>query len=395
MDGEVSAVATAGIEWFWYIAIFLLLGLFWLRRSRRRGVPRARSPRSSAVLAGASGARRSNVGRQGSLPSQPTQVEEPAVANADAELPDALDQFQLLRAADLSASAAARVSQLAKLLALPHPVLAAMAHGLDDDALVDAVLSDPRLSAEVLRTVNSAAFALQSPIESVPRAVTYLGLNYVKGLVSELALAPSISLRTPAQVAAARRVWNSSVVASAAAQVLATQLVLNAPSVAATQSVLGSLGDLCMISANAALAEAYVSGSTLVERVTAQQRAVGANAAIVGAALASHWQLPEGLRQSLQDSLLPLVTPPSLHPQTDVALQRAVLCYFAARLGDAVAFGGLRDVGQLEIDSPDAIDCFHIPSYLTVTHTVKLPQLLQDPAIRRKLNQLVSTLPTL
>jgi len=388
-------VATAGIEWFWYIAIPVVVGLWWLRRSRLRSIPRSRPTQAAAAGVKPPLAPASVGGMQAAVPQAPHDGEAPFAEKAVEEPPAVLSQFQLLMAPDLSAPAAERVSQLAKLLALPHPILTEMANGLDDDALVDVVLSDPRLSAEVLRTVNSAAFALQSPIESVPRAVTYLGLNYVKGLVSELALAPSISLRTPAQVAAARRVWNSSIVASAAAQVLATQLALKAPSVAATQSVLGSLGDLCMISANAALAAAYASGSTLLERVNAQQLAVGANAAIVGAALASHWQLPDSVRQSLQDSLLLLVTPPSLHPQTDhLALQRSVLCYFAARLGDAVAFGGLRDVGLLENEFPDASDCFYIASYLPLTQMAKLPQLIQDPAVRRKLNRIITALPT-
>jgi HD-like signal output (HDOD) protein len=394
-------VSTVGSGWFWAVAVFLVVGFWWLRRARNRAVPTARPLQRTAPAASRARTPDSQAGAPAADDSAAAAATAVAASQAAAatpaapEPPASLQQFQLLSAADLTPAAAAKVAELSQTLALPHPILAKMAQGLDDDALVDVVVSDPRLSAEVLRTVNSAAFALQSPIESVPRAVAYLGLNYVKGLVSELAVAPAVSLPTPQQHAAARRIWNSSIIASAATQIFATQLSVKAPSVAATQAVLASLGDLCMISADAALAGAYAGGTTLVERVTLQQAASGVNSALVGAALAAQWQLPESVRHSLEQSLVLLVTPPAEHPESGVTLQRAVLCYFAARLGDAVAFGGLRDIALLDADTDaaDAPDRFYLPAYFAATQLTRLPLLLQDATIRRKLNQMIAALP--
>lgn len=53
----------------------------------------------------------------------------------------------------------------------------------DPRALTDIVVSDPALSARVLRTVNSPVYALRQPMASVFRAVLYLGHNEVRNLV--------------------------------------------------------------------------------------------------------------------------------------------------------------------------------------------------------------------
>ncbi len=54
--------------------------------------------------------------------------------------------------------------------------------------IADIISSDPPLSAEVLKTVNSPFYGLPSKITTVPRAVSMLGINAVKNLALSFSL---------------------------------------------------------------------------------------------------------------------------------------------------------------------------------------------------------------
>lgn len=54
--------------------------------------------------------------------------------------------------------------------------------------IADIISSDPPLSAEVLKTINSALFGLSSKITTVPRAVSMLGIDVVKNLALSFSL---------------------------------------------------------------------------------------------------------------------------------------------------------------------------------------------------------------
>ena len=55
------------------------------------------------------------------------------------------------------------------------------------EKLADVLATDPGLTANLLRTVNSAAFGLRSPIESVHHAVSMLGRGRVESMLVSFA----------------------------------------------------------------------------------------------------------------------------------------------------------------------------------------------------------------
>ncbi|APS43811.1 hypothetical protein AVI51_11400 [Piscirickettsia salmonis] len=70
----------------------------------------------------------------------------------------------------------------------PHIVTAIKEAGDDLDKISRLINQDPSIAANVLKTVNSAAFGVKTKIGSIERAVMMLGINRVKTLVNTQAL---------------------------------------------------------------------------------------------------------------------------------------------------------------------------------------------------------------
>jgi len=278
------------------------------------------------------------------------------------------------------------VAQLRK----PPTVLERISRGLDDpQELAETVMTNPALSADVLRIVNSAAFHLNAPISSVHHAVNYLGTNLVKGLVLQAAVGQMLALESPAQHTAYMRLWRASYVASAVAQALAKELDLPEPSETATKALLANIGDLALISARPGLASLYGAHATLFDRVSGQQEELVGNAAIVGAILARSWNLPAAIEAHLRYAYVPMAWPPERHGETELDMREHVVVYLANRVGDAVTFGRSRKLEDFSIDRPDALEYHFLPAYLRAAELTDLPEQLTAPPTAKKLQQLI------
>ncbi len=321
---------------------------------------------------------------------------EPDSAPAEAPLraiPDDLEHLRLRRRGELDEAEQAAVLEVCAAMPEPHPVQTQMAGGLDTpEELTSAVVTDAGLTASILRTVNSAAFALATPITSVQHAVTYLGVGVVKGLVAQAVVSDSAVDATPEQQAAMARIWQSACCASALAQSLGQELGLSRPSILATKSLFFNLGDVAIVLGVEGATEWYAEGVSIVERITAQQQACGANTAIVGAALAQEWNLPVDLVAAIETGFLPLVTPPGDHPMQGDNLQSNVIVYFAGRVGEIITYRGLRDVGELQLESDEDPGLFHLPGHLQSAGLGRAINLLGDPSFRRKANRLIGAI---
>lgn len=285
------------------------------------------------------------------------------------------------------------VRAVVKELQQPPPLVERLTRGLDDpEALRDAILSSPTLSADVLRVVNSAAFSLPSPISSIDHAVTYLGTTMVKGLVVQSAVAQVLRFESDVQKAAYMRVWRSSYIASATAQAFAEHLGLDDPTLFATRGLLVNIGDLALISAQPKLASIYAPRTTLLRRVEDQQNAFMANSAVLSAILAREWKLPDELYSALRHSLTPLTWAPDGNERSRDEQREDVLLYFACRIGDAVAYTGLKDPADFDVMDPDAVDLFHLPDYLRRLELGSLPGVLRDTRASRRIRQTLSAL---
>lgn len=371
LGGGLLALLAVAIVWLW------------LRKPKKKAVTStAHRPVSKPASRSAGSAE---------LPTQTPAISVPAAPVP--EKPALLAALQLEHRNDVDASVLARVETVCESMADPHPVQSKLAGGLDTpEELIEVVASDAGLTASILRTVNSAAFALTSPITSVQHAITYLGISVVKGLVAQAAVAERVAQGTAEQEEALTRIWRSACAASAVAQALGHELGVSRPSVLATKSLFFNLGDVAIVNADPAAAAWYRDGVSIVERIQSQQEAGYGNTAIVGAELSRRWNLPEDIASAIEHGLMPLVTPPSEHPMSGDDLRQNVLVYLAGRVGDRVVYRGLRDVADLELQGTQEPGLFYLAAYLEKAGMERALGLLQEPTFRRKINRLLQTL---
>jgi len=326
-------------------------------------------------------------------------VEEAVAPGEDEELeaaiarekPAALADLFLVMEEHLTEIELEDLSQIVASIPRPPPLLDRLTRGLDDpEELREAVLSSPSLSADVLRVVNSAAFALRSPITSIEHAVTYLGTTMVKGLVLQGAVSQVMTFESDVQQAAYMRLWRSSYVASAAAQAIAEALGLKHPTVMATRALLANVGDLALIFARPDLCTIYAPQTKLLDRVESQQDAIMANSAVLSSRLAREWKLPDELYTALRYSLTPLTWAPDDSERSAPEQVEDVLLYLACRLGDAVAYGDLENIVDFDLFNEANPDYFYIPDYLRQLDLGEILVILRDPRGMRRVAQTIA-----
>ncbi|EED31610.1 putative signal transduction protein [gamma proteobacterium NOR5-3] len=311
---------------------------------------------------------------------------------AERKTPDSLADLFLVMEEHLNELELEDIQALVAALKQPPPLIERLTGGLDDpEELREAIVSSPTLSADVLRVVNSAAFALRSPISSIEHAVAYLGTTMVRGLVLQSTVGQVMKFETDVQKAAYMRIWRSSYVASAAAQAYATALSLEHPSIHATRALLVNIGDLALISARPELSVIYAPKTGLLSRVEAQQRDVMANSAVLSSMLVRQWSLPEDLCDALRHSLTPLTWTPDDNERSTDQQRDDLLLYLACRIGDEVAYAGLKSVAGFDVLEQESPDFFYVPEYLRRLELGGLLRVLAEPGHGRRVQQIIET----
>ena len=362
---------------FLVIPLALLAALlWWRRRAPRRGAGASGSP--AAQVASARESRRT--------------VSPAVVTGESAPIPPELSSLSLRGEDTLDEQDRALLERVCAEMGEPHPVQRQLASGLDDpEDLIEVVSSDAGISADVLRTVNSAAFALMEPITSVPQAVNYLGVNIVKGLVLRVTLRQSARAAEPAQEQALTHVWQSALATSAMARLLALELGRPRPSVLGTQALFLNIGDVALLRSVAGADAWYRQGTVPVERIRQQQEECGLNAAIVGAAVVRRWGLPEGIGDAIARGWLPLGTGPGQHPLRGEAREDNVLLYLASRIGDRLAYHGLRDIAELDLTPGTDPSLYWLGAHLHAARLGRVTELVYTPGFCRKANRVLAT----
>lgn len=306
--------------------------------------------------------------------------------------PDELADLFLVMEEHLNELELEDIKALMAALRQPPPLVERLTGGLDDpEELREAILSSPTLSADVLRVVNSAAFALTSSISSIEHAVAYLGTTMVRGLVLQSTVGQVMKFETDVQKAAYMRIWRSSYVASATAQAYATALNLEQPSIYATRALLVNIGDLALISAHPQLSIIYAPKTGLLGRVEAQQHDVMANSAVLSSMLVHQWGLPQDLCDALRHSLTPLTRAPNDNERSADQQRDDLILYLACRVGDAVAYTGLKDIAEFDVLAQESPDFFYVPEYLRRLELGGLLRVLADRSHGRRVQQIVDT----
>ena len=293
---------------------------------------------------------------------------------------------------DLNRDARQRLNSLTQYISRPKSILLELVQGKDDPAqLFQLVSSDPGSAAMLLSTVNSAQFHLTTKIESVERAITYLGAKLVRDIVLSNVIKADHQIADSDLELLIQRLWKTSYLASGLTAVVAQQLRFEAPSRLSTQALFFNLGDIMMLTHLPELKTTYSAEMTFPDRIRAIQDKVGFNSAVTGSMLARNWELPDNLVTALKHSLMPLVAAP---PEWDVdELRGFTLSYMCYRLADIMNSVRTNNVLEAQTILETADEYFYFGQYVEEAGLSKLGALLTGPSLASKIKPLTSHLP--
>ncbi|MCU0971333.1 MAG: HDOD domain-containing protein [Gammaproteobacteria bacterium] len=196
--------------------------------------------------------------------------------------------------------------------------------------VAEAIAVDPGLTARLLRLANSAFFGLRVKIETVPRAITLLGVRQVHDFVLATWVMQSFAGIPPALVDM-RQFWESSVLCGAAARSLARRCRVPESDRLFVVGLLAQVGRLVLYLRLPDLEEAILSVSERESRPIAsvEREVLGFDYAAVGAELLASWSLPATLVEPIRHHALPAMA-------RSYPLETAVI-HVAVRLAEAPA----------------------------------------------------------
>jgi HD-like signal output (HDOD) protein len=348
--------------------------------SGKRSVPVPHSPRTVATVATEAHAKPHS---------------RPIVRVASPQISAMLRNFALTRSEDLPAEDTLAI--MAMLIRIPRPPHAL--HKLvSPEFLADAntaqlsemVIAEPQVAAKVLVMVNSPFYGLKAPLGSIGQAVTFLGMNTVRGICLQYMLDESFQSTDPEIKRVFDRLWNASALASELCFKLAQLLQLPEPGTLVTQVVLSFLGP---VASHSLLRKEWVLSMAtrgLLERSRVEQEHLGLCAAEIGSLLMKSWDLPQSIIDRVRDIDLVLVTPlEAAHVQR---ASRMAFCYFCARLGEKLAHGEINDLAAYHLEQEQAPEFFHLHSYLHLPALARLTEFLHLPELVSSINSMVHSM---
>jgi diguanylate cyclase (GGDEF)-like protein len=175
--------------------------------------------------------------------------------------------------------------------------------------VVEAIKTDPALSAKIVKAANATYFGLKSEVKDIGRAVPLLGTTVSTSLALSFSLNDAAMTRGPL-VEHYQAYWRQSLVQAAAAETLA---VRTKPALAPEfflSGLLQDLGRLAMLKAIPAeyreVLEAVAGAETPL--VAAEAARLGFDHVEIGGKLMQHWKLPDGLVQAALLHHAPLIS---------------------------------------------------------------------------------------
>jgi putative nucleotidyltransferase with HDIG domain len=170
---------------------------------------------------------------------------------------------------------------------------------VDISVLAKKVSYDQALTAKTLRLANASSFGLQVKVTTIQQAITFLGFQTTRNLITAAALTGCFpSGRCPGFDDKA--FWRHSIATATCARALARRLRFN-PDVAFTAGLLHDIGRLMLVTAYPAaysdvLAWRTRHGGDLQD---AERAVLGLDHVDAGVALAEHWNFSGTMRQAI------------------------------------------------------------------------------------------------
>ncbi|MDC8758789.1 HDOD domain-containing protein [Janthinobacterium fluminis] len=195
------------------------------------------------------------------------------------------------------------VNSLDDLPSLPAVVMELL-NSIDQDdvdisVLAKKVAHDQALTAKTLRLANSSLYGLQVKVTTIQQAITYLGFQTTRNLITAAAVTGCFPEGRCAGFDD-KAFWRHSIATAACAKVLARQIRFN-QDYAFTAGLLHDIGRLVLVSSfperfAAALVHRAAHDCTLRE---AERAVLGVDHVDAGLALAEHWNFSDTMRLAI------------------------------------------------------------------------------------------------
>jgi putative nucleotidyltransferase with HDIG domain len=203
---------------------------------------------------------------------------------------------------DQQTSVASVLDHAQKLPSLPSVVLEILEsfdnERMDVSTLAGKIANDQALVARVMRVANSAFFGLSGQVGTIFEAISVLGFNNLRGLVT----AAAIINASPKNLGEFDLVvfWRHGICTAACAKVLAKRLGLN-PEIAFTAGVLHDIGKLIIVMEYPAAAKVVAVDEASDESfLEAERSLIGYDHAALGGELAQRWKFPQAIRDAIR-----------------------------------------------------------------------------------------------
>ncbi|AKU23943.1 HDOD domain-containing protein [Massilia sp. MB5] len=195
------------------------------------------------------------------------------------------------------------VTQLDDLPSLPAVVMELLnsidQEDIDISVLAKKVSHDQALTAKTLRLANSSLYGLQVKVTTIHQAITYLGFQTTRNLITAAAVTGCF-----AEGACAgfdhKAFWRHSIASAACAKVLARHMRFN-QDYAFTAGLLHDIGRLVLVSSFPQRYEevlAYRAGHDC-HLLEAERAVLGIDHVEAGLALAEHWNFSDTMRLAI------------------------------------------------------------------------------------------------
>jgi putative nucleotidyltransferase with HDIG domain len=171
----------------------------------------------------------------------------------------------------------------------------------DVDILVLAkkVSHDSALTAKTLRLANSSLHGLQVKVTTIQQAITFLGFQTTRNLITAAAITGCFA---EGQCAGFddKAFWRHSIASAACCKVIARRLRFN-QDYAFTAGLLHDIGRLVLVSTHPVEYEAVMAWRTLHDSdvLTAERTVMGVDHVQAGMALAEHWNFSDTMKLAI------------------------------------------------------------------------------------------------
>ena len=170
---------------------------------------------------------------------------------------------------------------------------------VDISVLAKKVSHDQALTAKTLRLANSSLFGLQVKVTTIQQAITYLGFQTTRNLITAAAVTGCFP-EGQCPGFNDKAFWRHSIATAACSKVLARRVRFN-QDYAFTAGLLHDIGRLVLISSfPAAYQQVLEYRSTNDTYVLEAERAVmGVDHVVAGVALAGHWNFSDTMKTAI------------------------------------------------------------------------------------------------